>query len=108
LIKLDRLKIIELLPGNRAWLRVTRNLSWQAGGAMQCSLQQKLLQEFLVSDFTAPRAELGFYGGIMCAGAPAQVKHTIKNSLKEGVELSERDVLLPLSEQHGCCLHSGP
>jgi hypothetical protein len=24
------------------------------------------------------------------------------------VELSERDVLLPLSQQHGCCLCSGP
>jgi transcriptional regulator with XRE-family HTH domain len=101
LIRLDRLKIIELLPGNRTRLRVTRNLSWQAGGPMQRYLHQRLLKEFFASDFAEPRAELCFYGGIMSEAVLAQVKRIIKNALKECVELSEHDAQLPLSARTG-------
>src|SRR5215472_12651444 len=53
LIRLDRLRVIELQPGNRVRLLVSRRFSWRAGGPVQRYIHDKLLREFLASAFTA-------------------------------------------------------
>lgn len=101
LIKLDRLQIIELQPGNRTRLRITGNVSWHQGGPMQRYLHQKLLKEFFESDFADPRAEFCFYGAVMSDEVVAQIKHALQNIARECMELSERDTRLPLSQRNG-------
>ena len=101
LIKLDRLKLIELQPGNRARLRVNSNLSWQAGGPMWRFVHQHLLKEFFASDFQDPRAEFRFYGSIMSDATLQQIKRTIQNALRECSELADRDRTLPLEKRTG-------
>ncbi len=101
LIKLDRLKIIELQPGNRARLRVNSNLSWQPGGPMWRYVHQNLLKEFFASDFQDPRAEFRFYGSIMSEATMQQIKRTIQNALRECSELADRDRNLPLENRTG-------
>lgn len=110
LIKLDRLKLIELQPGNRMRLLVSRNLSWRPGGPMQRFVHQVLLKEFFAADFSDPRAEFCFYGAAMSDGVMAQVRRAIQNTLKECMELSQRDTALPVSERHGaaCVLTMRP
>jgi transcriptional regulator with XRE-family HTH domain len=44
LARLDRLKLIELLPGNRIRLRVAPNFSWIDNGPIQQFFQQKIGQ----------------------------------------------------------------
>src|SRR3954467_13352400 len=83
LIKLDRLKLIELQPGNRARLRVNANLSWQPGGPMWRYVHHHLLKEFFASDFQDPQAEFRFYGAIMSEATLQQIKRTIQNALRE-------------------------
>src|ERR1700739_4790803 len=41
-IRLDRLRVIELQPGNRARLLVSRRFSWRAGGPVQRYLHEGL------------------------------------------------------------------
>jgi transcriptional regulator with XRE-family HTH domain len=101
LIKLDRLKIIELQPGNRARLRVNSNLSWQPGGPMWRYVHQNLLKEFFASDFQDSRAEFRFYGSIMSEATMQQIKRTIQNALRECAELADRDRNLPLENRTG-------
>jgi transcriptional regulator with XRE-family HTH domain len=101
LIKLDRLKIIELQPGNRTRLRVNSNLSWQPGGPMWRYVHQHLLKEFFASDFQDPRAEFRFYGSIMSEATLQQIKRTIQNALRECSELADRDRTLPLDKRTG-------
>ena len=52
-IKLDRLKVIELQPGNHVRLLVNRHFSWRAGGPVQRHIHDKLLREFTSSHFIA-------------------------------------------------------
>lgn len=101
LIRLDRLGIIELQPGNRARLRITQNLSWNPGGPMQRFLHQKPLREFFDSDFSDPRAELRFFGSVMSDSTLAQIRKAIEQTLRECADLADRDRSLPLEQRTG-------
>jgi DNA-binding Xre family transcriptional regulator len=52
LAKLDRLKVIELLPKNRIRLLVAPNFSWRENGPIQLFFQKKISQEFFNTRFS--------------------------------------------------------
>jgi len=91
LIRLDRLKVIELQPGNRVRLLVSRHFSWRAGGPVQKYINQKLLREFFVSHFTAPNEEFFFHGGRVSQEALVRVKRALQGAARECTEIIERD-----------------
>jgi transcriptional regulator with XRE-family HTH domain len=101
LIKLDRLKLIELQPGNRVRLRVSRNLTWRPGGPMQRYVHQVLLKEFFASDFSDPQAEFCFYAAEMSESVMTQARRALQNALKECMEQAERDLALPIGQRTG-------
>jgi hypothetical protein len=91
LIRLDRLKVIELQPGNRVRLLVSRHFSWRAGGPVQKYIHQKLLREFCASAFAGPLEEFFFHGGRVSDEALAQIKRALRAASRECAELIERD-----------------
>ncbi|HEY4340860.1 MAG TPA: helix-turn-helix transcriptional regulator [Steroidobacteraceae bacterium] len=91
LIRLDRLKVIELQPGNRVKLLVSRHFSWRPGGPVQKYIDQKLLREFFASHFTAPNEEFFFHGGRVSADALARMKRALQGAARECAEIIERD-----------------
>jgi len=91
LLRLDRLKVIELQPGNRVRLLVSRHFSWRAGGPVQKYINQKLLREFFASHFTEPTDEFFFHGGRVSAEALAQIKRALQGAARECAEFIERD-----------------
>jgi transcriptional regulator with XRE-family HTH domain len=101
LIKLDRLRLIELQPGNRVRLRVNRNLSWRPGGPVQRYVHDVLLKEFFASDFSDPRAEFCFYAAEMSDSVMTHARRALQNALKECMEQSERDMALPVAQRTG-------
>ena len=91
LIRLDRLKVIELQPGNRVRLLVSRHFSWRPGGPMQKHIHQKLLREFLASPFAGPQEEFFFHGGRVSEEALAQLRRALRGASRECAEIIERD-----------------
>jgi hypothetical protein len=91
LIRLDRLKVIELQPGNRVKLLVSRHFSWRAGGPVQKYIDQKLLREFFASHFTQPTEEFFFHGGRVSAEALSRLKRALQSAARECAEIIERD-----------------
>lgn len=91
LIRLDRLKVIELQPGNRVRLLVSRHFSWRPGGPVQKYIDQKLLREFFASHFTQPTDEFFFHGGRVSAAALGQIKRALQGAARECAEIIERD-----------------
>src|SRR5580700_5221804 len=87
-IKLDRLKVIELQPGNKVRLLVSRRFSWRAGGPVQKYIHQKLLREFF------------FHGGAISDETLAQVKRVLRNASRECVDIVEGD-RGPWDTRHG-------
>ncbi|MGO9853133.1 MAG: helix-turn-helix domain-containing protein [Steroidobacteraceae bacterium] len=90
-IRLDRLKVIELQPGNRARLLVSRRFSWRAGGPVQRYLHQRLLREFLASHFAGAHEEFVFHGATVSREVLGQLKRVQQNAARECMELIEQD-----------------
>jgi hypothetical protein len=91
LIRLDRLKVIELQPGNRVRLLVSRHFSWRPGGPVQKHIHQKMLREFFASPFAGPQEEFFFHGGRVSDEALAQLKRALRGASRECAEIIERD-----------------
>ena len=90
-IRLDRLKVIELQPGNRARLLVSRRFSWRPGGPVQRYLHQKLLREFLASHFVGAHEEFVFHGATVSREVLAQLKRVQQSAARECMEVIEQD-----------------
>jgi DNA-binding Xre family transcriptional regulator len=104
LIRLDRLKLIELQPGNRTRLKVTATVAWRPGGPVQRYVRRRLLSEFFASDFAQPQAEFTMYGVILSDGALARVKRVLQNTLRDCQDISTQDAAMPLDARNGAAI----
>ncbi len=55
LARLDRMRLIELQPGNRVRLLISNNFRWQKNGAIEKFFRGQVQSEFFASDFTGER-----------------------------------------------------
>ena len=101
LIKLDRLRIIELQPGNRTRVLVSRHFAWRPGGPVHNYIHQKLIKEFLATHFHGSRDEFIFHGGVVSAAAFTQIKRTLQSAVRECTEVMDRDRAVPLADRSG-------
>jgi transcriptional regulator with XRE-family HTH domain len=101
LIRLDRLKVLELQPGNRVRLLVDRRFSWRAGGPVQRHIHERLLREFLAHPFTAGDEEFFFHGALVSREALARMKRVLRAAARECLELMDRDRATPLGSRSG-------
>jgi len=104
LLKLDRLKVIELQPGNKARLLVSRHFTWRPDGPVQTYIHQKLLREFIGDRFTDAGDEFFFHGGVISDIGLAQIKQQLQNCARVCVEIMDRDRTLPTSKRSGAAL----
>jgi DNA-binding Xre family transcriptional regulator len=104
LIRLDRLKLIELQPGNRTRLKVSSAPAWRPGGPVQRYVHRRLLSEFFTSDFSQTHAEFTMYGVILSEGALARVKRVLQNALRDCQDISAQDAAMPLSARNGAAV----
>jgi transcriptional regulator with XRE-family HTH domain len=90
-IKLDQMKVIELQPGNRVRLLVSRHFSWRPGGPVQRYIHQKLLREFTDSHFIGPQEEFFFHGGEVSEEGIAELKQALRNTARQCAEILDRE-----------------
>jgi DNA-binding Xre family transcriptional regulator len=103
--KLDRLGLIELLPFDRIKLRTARNFSWRPDGPIEAYFAQRVLPEFLQTNFDQPGERRHFVGG-MLSRASVHVLHESLQALAQQLDdLVAQDLKLPVSERHGVSLY---
>ncbi len=98
--RLDQLRVIELQPGNRVRLLVSRHFSWREGGPVQRYIHQKLLREFNASHFVGPHDEFFFHGGEVSEAALGELKLALRNTSRQCAEIIEQD-RGPRENRHG-------
>src|SRR5690606_26627121 len=54
--KLDRLKLMQLLPGNKYKVLIAQNVQWIPGGPLQTFITRDVLGRFLQSEFSEPES----------------------------------------------------
>ena len=101
LIKLDRLRIIELQPGNRTRVLVSRHFAWRPGGPVHSYIHQRLIKEFMATQFEGKRDEFIFHGGVVSAAAFTQIKRALQNAVRECTEIMDRDRAVPIPDRAG-------
>lgn len=101
LAHLDRLKLIDLLPGNRIRLRVAPNFSWLADGPIQRFFQLKVQQEFFNSRFNADTENLMVLNGVLSLASNQKLQTLMGKMYQEFNQLMKDDSALPMADRKG-------
>lgn len=104
LAKLDRLKLIELLPLNRFRLTVANDFRWIPNGPIQRFFRKEVQPGFMKSTFSGPGEKLVFRNGMLSRGSNATMMKKVDRLVAQFNELHDEDVGLPLEERFGSSL----
>ena len=104
LTRLDRLKLIVLLPMNAIRLSVASNFSWRQNGPIQQFFQQKLATDFFDTGFTQRHEYLTVLNGMLSDSAMQAFQRKLRQLAIEFEELNNVDRALPLAERKGTTL----
>ncbi|MCG8486780.1 MAG: helix-turn-helix transcriptional regulator [Chromatiales bacterium] len=104
LAKLDRLRLIELLPKNRVKLLIARNFKWQENGPIQRFFQEKIEAEFFASRFDHVNERLIVMNGMLAESSNQVFQRKMEHLAREFDELNDDDAKLPLDDRDGTTL----
>jgi DNA-binding Xre family transcriptional regulator len=104
LARLDRMKIIELQPGNRAKLMISQSFQWIPGGPIQQFFEQRVQLEFLNSSFNGAGEFRVFVSGMISKTANSEMIKKMQHLAKEMNAMNAESESLPLDERFGTSL----
>ena len=101
LIKLDRLRLIHLLPGNRIRLNVARDFDWRPKGPIRMFFLGQGLGDFLNSDFSEGDSVMAFSHAMLTEPAMVKMQKEIRKLRQKFAEIHEESLAAPLSKRRG-------
>lgn len=101
LARLDRLAFIELQPGNRIRLLVSRTFSWLPDGPIQQFFKTQAQHEYFRSRFDGEGELLLFVNAMLARASAAGMIERLKRVANEFAELHNDDLALPLEQRFG-------
>jgi transcriptional regulator with XRE-family HTH domain len=99
LARLDRLKFIELQPGNRVKLLVSRTFAWLPDGPIQRFFNNQAHNEFFRSRFNRPDEFMLVVNGMLSSASSSDIVQRLKRITREFSDLHNDDSRLPLGER---------
>lgn len=101
LTRLDRLKIIDLLPDNRIKVRLARNFSWRQGGPIQQFFEARVQAQFFHSSFLGSDELRVMVHGMVSTASNRLIQQRIRRLAEEFDALVEEDRKLALDLRRG-------
>lgn len=101
LLRLDKLRIIDLLPGNRIRVIVARDFDWLPFGPIKHYFQEHGQNDFLKSIFASEDEALVFVHGMFSDQAKVEILGEIQRLRQRFAELHEESLSTPLSKRRG-------
>lgn len=101
LLALDRMGVIELLPGDRIRLRVARDFDWLPDGPIRRLFVGQGLRDFLDNGFNQPGQTLDFAHGMLTAPAEAELQLELRRLRARLATLHTESATSPLSQRRG-------
>ena len=99
LLKLDRIKFLELLPNNQIKLLVARTFSWRPDGPIHEYFKSRAQNEYFRSRFDGPDQLLLLINGMLSHASTQRMLARLKRTANEFSEMHTDDALLPLGER---------
>jgi transcriptional regulator with XRE-family HTH domain len=97
--RLDRLRLIDWRPGNRARLRVPKHYVWRTGGPLRKAYGLKVVTEFMRARFDSPHDAFHFEAQELSAESAIVVKRRLERVAAEINELVEIDAATPAKKR---------
>lgn len=104
LAALDRMGLIDLLPGNRVRLKVARDFAWLPNGPIERWFEGNVQDDFLDAAFHGDQEARRFTHGMLSRASRARLLERIERLCAEFAEHHAEDAGLPLGERDGACL----
>ncbi len=104
LARLDRMKLIDLLPGNRVKLKISRNFSWRKNGPIQQFFEEQVQADFLRSRFNKPGENRIFVSGMLSRRSNEEIQRRMRRLNNEILALLAEDEALPVEEKFGTAM----
>jgi len=101
LVKLDRLGLIELQPGNQVRLLTARRIQWRPGGPVRRLYEREVKQAFLQDDFSGNTAHFGFESAELAPESARLIQRRLTRASREFDEMAELDVNLEPEQKRG-------
>ncbi|MBJ6610528.1 MAG: helix-turn-helix transcriptional regulator [Candidatus Thiothrix moscowensis] len=101
LAHLDRLRIIELQPGNRIKLLVAPNFKWRDDGPIMQLFRAKIESEYFRTSFSKDSEKLLVLNGMLSDASNALFQRKMAQLAKDFDTLSKDDASLPIGERKG-------
>lgn len=101
LARLDRLKIIELLPNNRIKLLIAPNFTWLPNGPIQRFYQTQLEQEFFQCRFDKETEKLIVLNGLLTKASNIEMQKRMQKLANSFNELIKEDMPLEYDKKAG-------
>jgi DNA-binding Xre family transcriptional regulator len=99
--KLDRLKMIQLLPNNQYKMLISQNFQWQPNGPLEKYMEKNGIAKFMASSFTGENNFRFYIRGTYSQSYISIIERKLNQLKKEMALLNQEDALLPLeSRQH--------
>jgi hypothetical protein len=99
LVKLDRIKFLELLPGNRIKLRLTRAFSWLPNGPIQQYFKARAQREYFGSNFDRPGELMLVVNSVVSTASSETTMGRLRRVANELTETHHAEAHLPLGER---------
>jgi DNA-binding Xre family transcriptional regulator len=104
LAQLDRMKVIELQPGNRVKLMISQNFQWIPDGPIQQFFESRVQLEFLDSSFTRAGEFRIFVSGMISRTDNTELIKKIQHLAQEMSDMNTEAESLPLDQRFGTSL----
>lgn len=101
LAKLDRMKLIEMQPGNRVRLLVSRKFSWISAGPIQKFFEQQLQADYFDSTFNKEDESRLFVSAMLSRGSRDKLKEKLQKLADEMNDMHLEDEKLGLDKKKG-------
>jgi len=101
LLVLDRMGLIELLPGDRIRPLVARDFDWLPDGPIRRYFMEHALEDFLDSDFNGPEETLEFAQGLVTETGLAQLRVELRRLRSRMAAVHEEAMAAPLEQRRG-------
>lgn len=101
LLRLDRLRVIALMPGNRIRLTVARDFDWIADGPIRQYFRQEGMDDFLASRFEREPESLDFTHGMLTDDAFEKMRAELRQLRSRFAALHVESLASPLPKRRG-------
>lgn len=99
LARLDKLKMIELLPANRYRLLIAQDFKWITNGPLERYITHYVIKDFMAAGFKEPQSFRFYMPGTYSMASIELLHHRLEELTREAASLNQQDAKLPVKQR---------